>query len=82
MILMSSRASRISDVLTARDVNEIADTPAGVVQEAVTLVNKPKEDEGMMKQISDVPTGFHVAEVNRDGSVVFEDAKDVKPFIR
>jgi uncharacterized protein (AIM24 family) len=28
-ILLSSRASRISDVLTSRDVNEIADSPAG-----------------------------------------------------
>jgi hypothetical protein len=81
-ILMSSRASRISDVLTARDVNEIADSPAGAVQDAVTLVNTPKEDEGSRKQVSDLPTGFHVAEVNRDGSVVFEDAKDVKQFTR
>ena len=81
-ILVSSRASRISDVLTARDVNEIADSPAGAVQDAVTLVNTPKEDEGSRKQVSDVPTGFHVAEVNRDGSVVFEDAKDVKQFTR
>jgi hypothetical protein len=83
MILISSRASRISDVLTSRDVNEIADSPAAAVQEAVTLVNKPKDvDEGSTKQVSDVPTGFHVAEVNRDGKVSFEDAKDVKPFIR
>ncbi len=69
-------------MLTARDVNEIADSPAGAVQEAVTLVNKPEEDEGARKQASDVPTGFHVAEVNRDGRVIFENAKDVKPFIR
>lgn len=69
-------------MLTARDVNEIADSPAGAVQDAVTLVNTPKEDEGSRKQVSDVPTGFHVAEVNRDGSVVFEDAKDVKQFTR
>jgi hypothetical protein len=69
--------------LTSRDVNEIADSPAAAVQEAVTLVNKPKDvDEGSTKQVSDVPTGFHVAEVNRDGKVSFEDAKDVKPFIR
>jgi hypothetical protein len=82
-ILMSSRASRISDVLTSRDVNEIADSPAGAVREAVTLVNRPKDvDGGLRKQISDVPTGFHVAEVNRDGKVKFEDAQDVKPFIR
>lgn len=80
---MSSRASRISDVLTARDVNEIADSPAGAVQEAVTLVNRPKDVEvGSKKQIADVPTGFHVAEVNREGRVTFEDAADVKQFVR
>lgn len=39
-ILVSSRASRISDVLTARDVNEIADSEAGAVQSAVTLLTK------------------------------------------
>jgi uncharacterized protein (AIM24 family) len=39
-ILLSSRASRISDVLTSRDVHEIADSPAGAVQSAVTLVSK------------------------------------------
>jgi Mitochondrial biogenesis AIM24 len=82
-ILMSSRASRISDVLTARDVNEIADSEAGTVQSAVTLASKPKGDEGATKkQASDVPTGFHTAEVARDGKVKFEDVQDVKPFVR
>ncbi|EKD14228.1 uncharacterized protein L3040_003633 [Drepanopeziza brunnea f. sp. 'multigermtubi'] len=74
-ILMSSRASRISDVLTSRDVNEIADTEAGIVQKAVTLASKPKDsEEGTAKQFTDVPTGFHTAEVSRDGKVKFEDA--------
>ncbi|KAE8441255.1 hypothetical protein EG329_005586 [Mollisiaceae sp. DMI_Dod_QoI] len=81
-ILISSRASRISDVLTSRDVNEIADSPAGAVQSATTLLSKPKDEEGSSKQISDVPTGFHVAEVGRDGKVKFEDAQDIKPFLR
>ncbi|TAQ89841.1 hypothetical protein B7494_g1800 [Chlorociboria aeruginascens] len=79
IILMSSRAPRISDVLTDSDVNEIADSPAGAVQSAVTLATKPK-DEGLdtKKQASDVPTGFHFAQVGKDGKVKFEDAKDVK----
>jgi hypothetical protein len=80
-ILLSSRASRISDVLTSRDINEIADSPAGVVQSAVTLASTPK-DELAKKQTSDVPRGFHVAEVSRDGKVKFEDADDVKTFVR
>lgn len=80
---MSSRASRISDVLTSRDVNEIADTPAGAVQDAVTLVSRPIDDMTVSKkQVSDVPTGFHVAEVSRDGGVKFENAKDINSFVR
>lgn len=82
-ILMSSRASRISDVLTSRDINEIADSEAGAVQSAVTLASRSKEDEGStQKQTSDVPTGFHTAEVSREGKVKFEDVEDVKPFVR
>jgi hypothetical protein len=81
-ILISSRASRISDVLTARDVNEIADSQAGAVQSAVTIATKPKDDVSATKQVTDVPTGFHVAEVSRGGKVKFEDAQDVKAFVR
>ncbi|TVY51511.1 Altered inheritance of mitochondria protein 24, mitochondrial [Lachnellula cervina] len=80
-ILVSSRASRINDVLTARDVNEIADSPAGAVHSAVTLASKPNEEVSSNKQASHVPTGFHSAEVSRDGKVKFEDVQDVKPFV-
>ncbi|KAK2628842.1 hypothetical protein QTJ16_001945 [Diplocarpon rosae] len=77
-ILMSSRASRISDVLTARDVNEIATTEAGALQKAVTLASEPKDrKEDTAKQFTDVPTGFHMAEVSPDGKVKFEDAPSV-----
>ena len=82
-ILMSSRASRISDVLTSRDVNEIADSPAGAVQSAVTLAYTPKdEDLTSTKQVTDVPIGFRYAEVGKDGKVKFEDATEVKPSTR
>ncbi|KAG4436620.1 hypothetical protein IFR05_007878 [Cadophora sp. M221] len=81
-ILLSSRASRISDVLTSRDINEIADTPAGALQSAVTLARKPKESEESTKQFTDVPTGFHYAEVSRDGKVKFEEAQEVPPKTR
>jgi hypothetical protein len=79
-ILVSSRASRISDVLTARDINEIADSEAGAAQSAVTLANTPKEIS--TKQRVDVPTGFHVAKVGTDGNVKFSDAESAKPFVR
>jgi len=82
-ILMSSRASRINDVLTSRDINEIADSPAGAVQSAVTLISTPKEEVlDSKKQASDVPTGFYYADVGKDGKVKFEDAKDVKTPVR
>jgi hypothetical protein len=76
-ILMSSRASRISDVLTSRDINEIADSPEGALQSAVTLINKPKE-EGAPKQAAHVPSGFHFAEVGKDGKVKIGDAQSVR----
>lgn len=79
-ILLSSRASRISDVLTARDVNEIADTPAGVVQEAVTLSTAAAPE--VPKRIADVPTGFHVASVGTDGKVKFGDAENLNALKR
>ncbi|KAL3426233.1 hypothetical protein PVAG01_03024 [Phlyctema vagabunda] len=79
-ILMSTRASQISDVLTARDVNEIADSPAGAIQSAVTLEAKPEEEVVQRKAIA--PTGFHVAEVGKTGEVKFGEAKDMKPFVR
>ncbi|ESZ93606.1 hypothetical protein SBOR_6035 [Sclerotinia borealis F-4128] len=72
-LLMSTRATRISDVLTNRDINEIADAPPGAVTEAIELAREPKTVSKTTKQITDVPTGFHYAEVNKDGKVKFED---------
>lgn len=70
-LLLSSRATRISDVLTSREINEIADSPAGAVQSAVTLAAKPKDESTGTKRVADVPTGFHVASVGKDGKVQF-----------
>ncbi|RFU28390.1 hypothetical protein B7463_g7955, partial [Scytalidium lignicola] len=82
-ILMSSRASRISDVLTSRDINEIADSPAGAVQSAVTLANKPKVDKSSEpKVIPQQPTAFRVASVGTDGKVRFKEANDDKGFVQ
>ena len=80
-ILLSSRATRISDVLTSRDVNEIADSPAGAAQAAVTLTGTSK-NETSRTQRADVPTGFHVAEVGKDGNVKFKDTNTVQPFVK
>lgn len=74
-ILMSSRASRISDVLTNRDVDEIANTETGVVQ---SLASTPKEGVSETKRAADVPTGFKMATVGKGGDVKFEDVKSIE----
>ncbi|KAI9877242.1 MAG: Altered inheritance of mitochondria protein 24, mitochondrial [Pleopsidium flavum] len=87
-ILIQSRTSRLSDVLTTRDVNEIADTPAGAVQSAVTLSSTLKKEDGYglsssldaPKRATDSPTHLSVASVRRDGKVDFKDADDFKGF--
>ncbi|RAL60645.1 hypothetical protein DID88_009963 [Monilinia fructigena] len=73
-LLLSTRATRISDVLTNRDINEIADAPPGAVTEAIELAKEPKSASKITKQMTDVPTGFHYAEVNKDGKVKFEES--------
>ena len=80
-LLMSSRASRVSDVLTARDINEIANSPAGAVHSAATLASKPIE-EAEPKRPADIPTGFHVASVSKEGKVQFENAGNLGGFKR
>lgn len=81
-LLLSSRASRISDVLTTRDLDEIADSPAGVAHSAVTLAASPKEEAQTKKLTSDVPTRFQVASVGADGKVKFGEAESPKVFAR
>lgn len=44
-ILMSSRGVRVSDVLSREDINEIADTEAGVVGKALGTSRIEKEKE-------------------------------------
>jgi hypothetical protein len=50
-MLLQSRGSRVSDVLTLKDVDEIADSPPGVVQDAVS--RKIREE---LKEIASSPT--------------------------
>ncbi|OAR00820.1 hypothetical protein LLEC1_07756 [Akanthomyces lecanii] len=76
-ILMSSRGVRLADVLSNREVNEIADVPAGAVQDALA----PPKDKDTVKTKAEEPA-FKVAEVKPDGKVTFEDGKDLKEFVR
>lgn len=83
-ILMSSRGVRVRDVLTREDVNEIADTEAGVAPKVVEQVVRPKrieEASGPPTSASEKPVAFHVASVGKDGKVQFEDTKDLKDFV-
>ncbi|KIV96362.1 hypothetical protein PV10_00243 [Exophiala mesophila] len=76
-LLIQSRAARVSEVLTAQDVNEIADAPPGVVSEAVrsAQISQGKSLEG--SGAVGVPTPAHstpkvsVASVGSDGKVSF-----------
>ncbi|CAN8105330.1 unnamed protein product [Discula destructiva] len=85
-ILMSSRGARISDVLTREDVNEIADTEAGVVPKAIAQAAKASQDGASSDASTSVsaaekPVAIHVASVGKDGKVHFEDTKDLKDFV-
>lgn len=85
-ILMSSRGARISDVLTKEDVNEIADSEAGVVPKAIEQAARPSQDGADSGAVSSASTAekaaaFHVASVSKDGKVHFEDVKDLKDFV-
>jgi uncharacterized protein (AIM24 family) len=81
-ILMSSRASRISDVLTNAEVNEIADTPAGTVQAAAELATSPKRSPEVQQPIKADNVKVSIASVGEDGKVQFADRKNLKDFER
>tara|TARA_R110002003_G_scaffold53_3_gene4650 strand:+ start:7190 stop:7471 length:282 start_codon:yes stop_codon:yes gene_type:complete len=72
-LLIQSRASRISDVLTLRDVNEIAESPPGSVQDAVTR----KIKEGI-NEVAASGTKPPLASTDASGTVRYASIKDGK----
>ncbi|KAI1264340.1 mitochondrial biogenesis AIM24-domain-containing protein [Xylariaceae sp. FL1019] len=80
-ILMSSRGSRMRDVLTSADVNEIADAPAGAVPTAVELAARPNVTEPVAEK-REQEVRINVANVGKDGKVHLEaaNAEDLKRF--
>lgn len=86
-ILFQTRASRLSDVLTTRDVNEIADTPPGAIQKAVTLATNQGQDGVISSskasaQTTNAPTRLSVASIGQGGKVSFEETDDFKAMSR
>lgn len=84
-LLIQSRAARVNDVLTAQQVNEIADAPAGVLTEAISKghvaegVSTSQSSAATAGQIASIPLSrpqpkMSVASVSRDGKVTFEAA--------
>lgn len=81
-ILMSSRGARISDVLTKEDVNEIADTEAGLVARTVEGATKPRELEAnptpstageiTPASVIEKPVALNETVVGKDGKVSIE----------
>lgn len=76
-ILLSSRASRINEVMSVRDLNEVADTPTGEVRKVISLMTAPNQEE-IKPVINDVPTGISTAKVGGGGKVTIEKSDSVE----
>ena len=71
----------MSDVLTTIDIDEIADTPAGVVKERITLAPQNGAEDSLQSlkapiPIADKPIRLSVATIGKDGKVKFEETND------
>ncbi|KIW50634.1 hypothetical protein PV05_09425 [Exophiala xenobiotica] len=75
-LLLQSRAARVNDVLTAQDVNEIADAPAGSVREAIGNAQKTQSPNTSTPAVAPAKSRpkVSVASIGRDGKVSFESA--------
>ncbi|RDA95032.1 hypothetical protein CP533_2083 [Ophiocordyceps camponoti-saundersi (nom. inval.)] len=87
-LLLSSRGVRVADVLSREQVDEMADAPTGVVEDALKR-RRGSEVEGRETSIEDepkmreeTPSRLQVAEVAGDGKVTFHDEKRLKEFMR
>ncbi|KAI9738336.1 MAG: Altered inheritance of mitochondria protein 24, mitochondrial [Cirrosporium novae-zelandiae] len=79
-ILLQSRASRVSDALTTTEVSEIADSPAGALQSAVTLTAKKDDTNSKTSNPRSVArdhTKLNYASVGSGGKI---DIKETESF--
>ena len=75
-ILLQSRAGGITDVLTSRDVNEIADSPAGAVSAVLHAKSAAEASAEVVKQPPrQYVTTTNYATVGKEGIVTFDDVK-------
>jgi uncharacterized protein (AIM24 family) len=75
-LLIQSRAARVNDVLTGREVNEIADAPVGAVTEALAIPSNPgtkSTSSANVVQVSASPVAARMssARIGPDGKVIF-----------
>jgi len=82
-LLIQSRAARVNDVLTAQDVNEIADTPAGAVQEAISTTGAARPALSAPGSIGAVPVSSSQPKLStasvKDGKITFGTAQNAEP---
>lgn len=77
---MQSQFSRVSEVLTSQQIDEMADTPSGAVQAALTQVSiksdKP-ESRTFAKNVPETtqPTRMNIARIGQDGKVNYRAAE-------
>ena len=67
-------------MLTTRDVNEIADAPAGSLQAALTSLSNAEKTKGSEQKsagpaVTNKPPQMSLASVGRDGKVKFESTE-------
>jgi uncharacterized protein (AIM24 family) len=75
-LLIQSRATRVNEVLTGRDVNEIADTPAGAVPDALSLASTPVQSGATGAPLPASQPKLSTASISREGKVTFGSAQD------
>lgn len=69
---MQSRGAALSDALTSRDINEIADSPAGTVAQALSTDSATEAGTTTQAKALTPRTTSSFASVSRDGAVKFE----------
>ncbi|KAK5169050.1 Altered inheritance of mitochondria protein 24, mitochondrial [Saxophila tyrrhenica] len=70
-----SRGAGLSDVLTSRDVNEIADSPAGSLPKSSTVQSPAEAGISTQSASTAQPASMSYASVNREGTVNFDKEK-------